>query len=102
MKYLLLVMIGLTGLQSFSQNIQLVYDMRHSTDTKNNPKNFPTLYFEYFKSKDSSRAFIKPGSFLFKVQADAVVPGTNTSKMYFQVAQTLRFCNPKVFLDLSM
>jgi hypothetical protein len=102
MKYLLLIAIGLSSLQALSQNVQLVYDLRHSTDPKNNPRNFPTLYFEYFKSQDSGRAFIKPGSFLFKMQADAVGPGTNTSKMYFQVAQTLRFWEPKVFLHLSI
>jgi hypothetical protein len=102
MKYLILLSCCLTGFRSFSQNLQLVYDLRHSTDPKNNPKNYPTLYFEYFKSQDSGRAFIKPGSFLFKMQADATGPGTNTSKMYFQVAQTLRFWEPKVFLHLSI
>ena len=67
MKYILLLMIGFTCLRSFSQNVQLVYDMRHTTDPGNNPKNFPTLYFEYFKEQDSGRAFVKPGSFLFKM-----------------------------------
>jgi hypothetical protein len=90
MKYLFLALIGLISFRVSSQNVQLVYDMRHSADPKNNPVNFPTLYFEYFKQQDSGKSFIKPGSFLFKIEADAAGPGTNTNKMYFQVAQTLR------------
>ena len=101
MKYKLLLGICLIYFRSFSQNVQLVYDMRHTADPRNNPKNFPTLYFEYFKSQDSGKAFIKPGSFLFKMEADAYIPGINTGKMYFQVSQTLRFWQPKVFLHLS-
>ena len=102
MKYLLLILICLISLRLSSQNVQLVYDMRHTTDPKNSSGNFPTLYFEYFKQQDSGRSFIKPGSFLFKMQADATGPGTNTGKMYFQVAQTLRCWQPAVFLHLSI
>ena len=102
MKYLLLILICLISLRASSQNVQLVYDMRHTADPKNNTGNFPTLYFEYFKQQDSGRSFIKPGSFLFKMQADATGPGTNTGKMYFQVAQTLRCWQPAVFLHLSI
>jgi hypothetical protein len=102
MKYFLLLAIVLGCLHTQSQNVQLVYDLRHSVDPANNQKNFPSLYFEYFKSQDSGRAFIKAGSFLFKMQVDAAGPGTNTNKMYFQVAQTLRLWKPKVFLHLSV
>jgi Domain of unknown function (DUF5020) len=102
MKYILLLALSLSSLLSFSQNIQFVYDLRHTADPGNNPKNYPSLYFEYFKSQDSGQAFLKPGSFLFKLQADAFGPGTNTAKMYFQVAQTLRCWKPKVFLHLSL
>jgi|SRR5450631_8101 len=102
MKYILLLAFTLTSLTSFTQNIQLVYDLRHTADPATNPKNFPTLYFEYFKSQDSGQAFLKPGYFLFKMQADAFGPGTNTSKMYFQVSQTLRFWETKIFLHLSL
>ena len=58
MKYLLLILICLISLRASSQNVQLVYDMRHTTDPKNNSGNFPTLYFEYFKQQDSGRSFI--------------------------------------------
>jgi hypothetical protein len=102
MKYILMLAFGLLCRESRAQNIQLVYDFRHTTDPEQNPKNFPSLYFEYFKSQDSGQAFIKPGSFLFKMQADAPGPGISTSKMYFQVSQTLRFWEPKLFLHLSL
>ncbi|HEV3223767.1 MAG TPA: DUF5020 family protein [Puia sp.] len=102
MKCFLLSSLCVFALQSFSQNIQLVYDLRHTADPGNNPKNFPTLYFEYFKSQDSGKSFIKPGSFLFKMEADAFGPGMNTCKIYFQVSQTLRFWVSKVFLHLSV
>jgi Domain of unknown function (DUF5020) len=101
MKYFLQVLISLISFQSFAQNIQLHYDLRHTTDPAANPRNFPTLYFEYFKAMDSGKAFIKPGAFLFKMQADLLGSGNNIGKMYMQVAQTLRFWKPRVFLHLS-
>jgi Domain of unknown function (DUF5020) len=101
MKYLLVLTLSLTYLHPAAQNIQLHYDLRHTTDPANNPKNFPTLYFEYFKSQDSGHAFIKPGAFLFKMQTDLFGSGSNISKAYLQVSQTLRFWEPKVFLHLS-
>jgi hypothetical protein len=92
MKYLLLPSFLFFGFRSLCQNVQLVYDSRH----------YPTLYFEYFKSQDSGHSLIKPGSFLFKMEADGYAPGTNTAKMYFQVSQTLRCWTPKIFLHLSL
>ena len=86
---------------ALSQNIQLHYDMRHSVDPKYNSKNFPTVYFEYFKNQDSGHAFIKPGSFLFKMEADLLGDKTNIGKGYMQATQTLRFWKPKMFLHLS-
>ncbi len=101
MKFFLPVLVSLISFQSFAQNIQLHYDLRHTVDPAANPRNFPTLYFEYFKAQDSGRAFIKPGAFLFKMQADLLGSGNNIGKMYMQVAQTLRFWKPQVFLHLS-
>ncbi|NCD70087.1 DUF5020 family protein [Mucilaginibacter sp. R11] len=75
--------------------------MRHTIDPKRNPKNFPTLYFEYFKTLDTGRAFIKPGSFLLKTQADFTGDKDNIGKYYMQVSQEFRFWRPKVFLDLQ-
>ncbi|PWT78180.1 MAG: hypothetical protein C5B59_02275 [Bacteroidetes bacterium] len=86
------------ALQSHSQNLQLHYDFRHTLDPAHNASNFPTVYFEYFKSQDSGRAFIKPGSFLIKMQADFLGQRNNMGKFFMQVAQSFRFWKPKVFL----
>src|SRR5450755_2439581 len=102
MKYfLLLACMLITGFIGISQTLQLHYDLRHTMDPANNPKNFPTLYFEYFKNQDSGRAFIKPGSFLFKMQADLLGQDANIGKVYVQVSQTLRCWQPRVLLHLS-
>jgi len=84
-----------------AQNVQLHYDMRHWADPRHAAANFPTVYAEYFKEQDSGHAFIKPGSFLFKMEADMMGEKNNTGKAYMQVAQTLRMWKPKVFLHLS-
>lgn len=84
-----------------AQNVQLHYDMRHWVNPEYAPKNFPTLYVEYFKEQDSGKALIKPGSFLFKLDANLGGERGNISKAYMQVAQTLRLWQPKVFLHLS-
>lgn len=85
----------------FSQTLQLHYDIRHSIDPKNNAKNFPTLYFEYFKTQDSGKSFIKPGSFLLKMQADFFGEKDNLGKFYMQVSQSFRFWKPKIFLNIQ-
>lgn len=84
-----------------AQSVQLHYDMRHWVDPKYNVKNFPVIYMEYFKNQDSGHCFIKPGSILFKMEADLYGEQHNIGKGYMQVAQTLRMWQPKVFLHLS-
>ncbi|KAA6316955.1 hypothetical protein EZS27_032819, partial [termite gut metagenome] len=88
-------------LQVSAQTIQLHYDMRHWVAPETNDKNFPTLYVEYFKEQDQGHAFIKPGSFLFKMQADMSGQKNNIGKAYIQVTQTLRMWEPKIFLHFS-
>lgn len=101
MKKLMFVIAGFLPALAFTQDIQLHYDLRHSFDPAHNAKNFPTIYFQYFKSQDSGHAFIKPGSFLFKMQADLLGEKSNIGKVYMQASQTLRFWRPQVFLHLS-
>ncbi|WP_262887358.1 DUF5020 family protein [Mucilaginibacter agri] len=101
MKFITLIFLSLFCVNAFSQTLQLHYDLRHTIDPKRNPKNFPTLYFEYFKTLDTGRAFIKPGSFLLKTQADFTGDKDNIGKYYMQVSQEFRFWRPKVFLDLQ-
>jgi hypothetical protein len=88
-----------TGLSA--QNLQLHYDLRHTVDPAENPHNFPTLYYEYFKTRDSGQALIKPGNFLLKTEADLLGEGTNIGKFYFQVSQSFRCWTPKIFLQLQ-
>jgi hypothetical protein len=44
----------------------------HTVDAKDTQKDFPALYFEYFKAAgpDSISGFIKPVSFLLKIQSE--------------------------------
>lgn len=84
-----------------AQNLQLHYDLRHTIDPSHTTNDFPTLYFEYFKARDSGHSFIKPGSFLLKTQADLTGAGHNIGKFYFQVSQSFRCWKPKIFLSLQ-
>jgi len=78
----------------FSQNLQFYYDFRHSLDPKLNPRNYPSLYFEYFKGGDS-------GSFLIKVQDDFTGQEGNIGRHFIQASKALRFWKPKIFLGLQ-
>ncbi len=101
MKLLLSILLVLVGSTVSAQSLQLHYDLRHTADPARNSKNFPTLYFEYFKNQDSGKSFIKPGSFLFKMQADFTGERNNMGKFYMQVSQTFRCWRPKIFLNLQ-
>ena len=101
MKLLFFIILLLSVVELNAQTLQLNYDLRHTVDPENNPKNYPTLYFEYFKTLDSGKAFIKPGSFLLKTEADFLGDQDNLGKFYMQVSQEFRFWQPKVFLDVQ-
>jgi hypothetical protein len=75
-----------------TQDLQFHYDLHQYT---------PTLYFQYFKTRDSGNALIKPGNFLLKTEADFLGSGTNIGKFYCQVSQSFRAWRPKVFLQLQ-
>jgi len=78
-------------IQVNAQSLQLHYDARHSIDPGRNSKNFTTLYFEYFKTLDTGKFFVKPGAFLLKLQADFAGEQSNIGKYYMQVSQEIRF-----------
>ena len=101
MKGLHLVICCIVFNTAFSQVLQLHYDGRHSLDPLNNNRNFVSLYFEYFKTQDSGKAFIKPGSFLLKMQADFSGQKSNMSQSFIQVSQTFRCWKPKIFVNLQ-
>jgi hypothetical protein len=97
--YLFCSIISINSL--YSQNFQIHYDFRHSIDPKQNSKNYPTLYFEYFKSQDPGTSFIKLGSFLLKMQSDLYGEYNNISKFYMQVSQSFRFWEPNINLSIQ-
>lgn len=101
MKGLQLVLFCLTSNMLCAQTLQLHYDARHTLDPKHTNRNFATVYFEYFKTQDSGKAFIKPGSFLLKMQADFLGPKSNMGKFYMQVSQSFRCWQPKVFVNVQ-
>jgi hypothetical protein len=101
MRYLFTIILLFILLAARPQSLQLHYDIRHTLDPQRNPENYPTLYFEYFKTLDSGKAFIKPGSFLLKSQADFVGDKTTIGKYYMQVSQEFRFWQPKIFISLQ-
>ena len=84
-----------------AQSLQLHYDLRHTINPNLNGKNYPTLYFEYYKTLDSGRAFVKFGSFLLKTQADFVGGKSNIGKYFMQVSQEIRCWQPALFLNLQ-
>lgn len=100
-RLILTLTLGFTLSTSPAQNLQFHYDFRHTLSPTQNPRNFPTLYFEYFKKQDSGHSFIKPGSFLFKTEADLFGTNDNIGKFFLQVSQSFRFWKPKVFLSLQ-
>jgi hypothetical protein len=81
--------------------LQLYYNPNHTLTPKLYSKNFVSLYFEYFKEQDSGQAFIKPGSFLLKMQADFLGAQENMGKFFMQLSQTFRFWKPKIFINLQ-
>jgi len=101
MKCIIAVLFCFYFMPSFSQQLQLHYDARHTIDPTHNQKNFTTLYFECFKEQDSGKTFFKPGSFLLKMQADFLGQQSNLGKFYMQVSQSFRCWQPKVFLNVQ-
>jgi len=85
------------SVMTFSQNLQVHYDFRHTIDPRSNPVNYPSFSFEYFKNIDT----MGTGSFLMKLQADLNGKNKNTGQVYTQLSQSLRFWKPKIFLSLN-
>src|SRR5258708_33725642 len=94
MKYRLLFFMVMLSAPVFAQNLQLHYDPRHTLDPKHNAINFPTIYFEYFKSKDTS------GSFFIKTESDLNGSDHNIGKVFTQMSQSFRFWKPKIYAQV--
>jgi hypothetical protein len=101
MKNLILFIVSILPVSLFSQNLQLHYDFRHMIDPAHNSRNFPTIYFEYFKAQNDTSSFIKPGAFFIKMETDLQGDGDNIGKAFIQTSQTFRFWKPKIYLSLQ-
>ena len=101
MKYLIILVLSLNCLYGFSQTLQLHYDIRHTLAPQRNPRNFPSLYFEYYKAADTANKPVKLGTFLFKSQADFMGDQTNLGKYYMQVSQEIKLWLPKIYFNLQ-
>ncbi len=101
MKYLVFLAMITCTLPASAQNLQLHYNFNHSIDPQLNPRNFPTLYFEYFKAMDTTSSFIKPGAFFLKVECDLQGDNNNIGKTFMQASQSFRFWQPKIFLSVQ-
>jgi len=96
MKKVLIILSALfLCLKLHSQNIQLLYDMRHTAAPALNNSNFPAVSFEYFKNVDTSGN----GSFLMK--SDIYFNGihNNPGQVFTQISQTIKFWKPNVFIS---
>jgi hypothetical protein len=101
MKPLLLLLLCFLSTLSFGQSFQLHYNLRHTLDPEHNNKNYPTLYFEYFKNIDTAKTPGHLGPFLLKTQADFTGDQSNVGQFYVQVFQQFRFWRPKLYLSVQ-
>ena len=74
--------------------LDLLYDLRHTTDPAHNPDNFPSIEFKLFKALDF-------GSFLMKEEIDLDGPKGNASKIYTQLSQSIKLWSPATLLRLG-
>jgi hypothetical protein len=96
MKYRFLFILGMLPSLLFAQTLQLHYDFRHTVDPSHNSMNFPTIYFEYFKQKDTAS-----GSFFMKMENDLNGQNHNIGKFYTQLTQSFKFWKPKVYAQVQ-
>ncbi|HVS92612.1 MAG TPA: DUF5020 family protein [Mucilaginibacter sp.] len=78
-----------------AQTLQLHFDPRHTLDPKHNHQNFPTIYFEFFKSMDTL------GSFFIKTEDDLQGANHNAGKFYTQVSRSFKLWHPKIYAQLQ-
>jgi hypothetical protein len=95
MKYFLIFVLDFLPSILCAQTLQLHYDLRHTIDPAHNPANFPTVYFEYFKSKDTS------GAFFIKSEADLNGASHNIGKFFTQVSQSFKFWHAGIYAQLQ-
>jgi len=77
-----------------AQSVALLYDLRHTTDSANNPRNFTEVEFKYFKA-------LSFGPFLMKEEIDLNGANDNASKIYTQLSQGIALGSTSVNLHLG-
>ncbi len=77
------------------QELQFLYDFRHSIDPGFNEKNYPRLDFKYFQDIDT----LNTGSFLLEVQSSLNGNKNNIGQSFIQVSQSLKFWKPNIFMN---
>lgn len=97
------LLLSAAATQVQGQTLQLHYDLRHTISPTVNPANFPTVYFEYWKARDTgqSHTLIKPDNFLLKTEADLLGSGNNIGKFFLQIGQSFRAWRPKIYLQFQ-
>ena len=98
MRYICSFLFTLTTAAGFSQNLQLLYDFRHTIDPGLNPSgNYPILSFEYFRNTDTTDS----GAFMVKIQSDLKGEKYNIGQTFIQLTRSFRFWKPKIFLSFN-
>ncbi len=101
MKLFLVLSFIFINAKACAQSLQLHYDLRHTIDPKHSAKDYPTLYFEYFRNADTGKIPKTLGPFLLKTQADLGGSQSNISQVYMQVFQQLRLWKPKLYVNVQ-
>lgn len=96
MRAILLSVFLFVGMISYSQQLQLHYDIRHTINPEQNSKNFFSLTFDYYKVNAKEK-----GDFLIQMQTDFTGEAQNPGQMYIQLTKYFRYWKPKINLSLG-
>jgi len=96
-----LILVPLIAQPIAAQQLQLHYDPRHWIAPAANPKNFPEIYFEYFRSFPRDSSLVQLGSFLLKMECDLLGVKDNIGRSYFQASQSFKCWEPDIFLNIQ-
>ena len=77
----------------YGQELQFLYDFRHSIDPQLHEKNFPRVDFKYFKEIDT----INTGAFLIEIQSFLNGNENNIGQTFIQMSQSLKIWKPDIF-----
>lgn len=95
MKKMLFPLMLIMGITTYGQDLELHYDFRHSTDPKNNERNFLFLNFNYFKELDTT------GKGTFQIQVQSQLNGEKGSigQTFIQLFHNVKYWKPKIYLS---